>query len=244
MCNKKNCNKITNCSDKKMCNRCKVYLKFENFKMKRDETYQAICIECNQKMLQWRTKNKCEHGRQKSACKECKGGSVCEHDRLRTTCKECKGGAICKHNLHRADCRECKSLNFCEHNKRKNLCRECNFSGWLGKIVSGKFSKIMTSGRTKSREEYLGCDIKSYKIHLEGQFHPGMSWDNYGEWEIDHITAVNYENPTLEQQIARLHYANTQPLWKDENMRKGNKLIYGVIYNHDFHAEFKDCLNN
>lgn len=70
-----------------------------------------------------------------------------------------------------------------------------------------------------------------------------MSWDNYGEWEIDHVVPIKYNKPTLDQQIARLHYTNTQPLWKDDNLSKGNKTIYGVLYNHDFHQEFKDSKN-
>ena len=31
----------------------------------------------------------CEHGRQRSRCKECGGGSLCEHGRMRSRCKEC-----------------------------------------------------------------------------------------------------------------------------------------------------------
>ena len=31
----------------------------------------------------------CPHGRQRSRCKECGGGSICEHDRRRCRCKEC-----------------------------------------------------------------------------------------------------------------------------------------------------------
>ena len=33
----------------------------------------------------------------------------------------------------------------------------------------------------------LGCSIQELKRHLERQFAAGMSWDNYGEWHIDHI---------------------------------------------------------
>ena len=39
----------------------------------------------------------CEHGRQRSHCKECGGASICEHGRRRSKCKECGGGAICEH---------------------------------------------------------------------------------------------------------------------------------------------------
>ena len=37
----------------------------------------------------------CEHGRQRSQCKECGGAGICEHGRVRYQCKEC-GGAIKK----------------------------------------------------------------------------------------------------------------------------------------------------
>jgi hypothetical protein len=52
-----------------------------------------------------------------------------------------------------------------------------------------------------------------------------MSWTNYGEWEIDHIIPLMYENPTLDDIVARLHWTNTQPLWKHENAAKGNRFI-------------------
>ena len=36
---------------------------------------------------------KCEHGRQRSRCKEC-DGSICEHGRERRFCKDCSGGGL------------------------------------------------------------------------------------------------------------------------------------------------------
>ena len=52
-----------------------------------------------------------------------------------------------------------------------------------------------------------------------------MSWDNYGEWEIDHRIPLKYEDPDMDEVIKRLHWTNTQPLWKKDNMKKGNKYI-------------------
>jgi hypothetical protein len=52
-----------------------------------------------------------------------------------------------------------------------------------------------------------------------------MTWDNYGEWEIDHVVPLKFENPTLEQLVERLHYTNLQPLWANENREKSNKWI-------------------
>ena len=40
----------------------------------------------------------CEHGRQRSVCKECGGASICEHGRWRSICKECTGTKRRKHD--------------------------------------------------------------------------------------------------------------------------------------------------
>ena len=49
----------------------------------------------------------CQHGRQRSQCKECGGCSICEHGRSRSRCKECGGGSICQHGRRRSACKEC-----------------------------------------------------------------------------------------------------------------------------------------
>ena len=38
----------------------------------------------------------CEHGRQKSQCKDCKGSGICEHGRRKSRCKNCKGNGIAR----------------------------------------------------------------------------------------------------------------------------------------------------
>jgi hypothetical protein len=62
------------------------------------------------------------------------------------------------------------------------------------------------------------------KAYLEAKFKPGMSWDNYGEWHIDHIIPLNdFELTIREQFLDAVHYTNLQPLWKAENLSKGIK---------------------
>ena len=75
----------------------------------------SISIEPQQKSSVGR--NKCEHNRQRSLCKDCKGSSICEHDRQRSKCKDCKGGGICEHDRVRSRCKECKGGEICEHNR-------------------------------------------------------------------------------------------------------------------------------
>ena len=38
-----------------------------------------------------RKQAQCEHGRQRSQCKECGGSSICQHGRQRSQCIDCKG---------------------------------------------------------------------------------------------------------------------------------------------------------
>lgn len=78
--------------------------------------------------------------------------------------------------------------------------------------------------RKVKTSELLKCDYPTLKKHLEDMFRDGMSWDNYGEWHIDHIIPLSSAN-TEEELIKLFHYKNTQPLWAEENLKKGCKII-------------------
>ena len=57
------------------------------------------------------------------------------------------------------------------------------------------------------------------------QFEPGMTWDNYGEWQIDHIIPCSYFDLTKEEnQRICFNYRNLQPLWASENNKKKAKV--------------------
>lgn len=73
-------------------------------------------------------------------------------------------------------------------------------------------------------DKLLDCSKLELKRHLESQFQPGMSWDNYGQWHIDHIipvSKVNILDETERNKVA--HFTNLQPLWAIDNLRKGNR---------------------
>lgn len=68
--------------------------------------------------------------------------------------------------------------------------------------------------------------LEETRAHLEKQFRPGMSWENYGPvWHVDHIkpcASFDLNNP--EQQAACFHYSNLQPLFAAENLQKGDRV--------------------
>jgi hypothetical protein len=72
----------------------------------------------------------------------------------------------------------------------------------------------------------IGCSYDFLKEHLEKQFISGMTWENYGYygWHVDHKIPLASAK-TKEELIKLCHYTNLQPLWMDENLSKGAKII-------------------
>ena len=68
----------------------------------------------------------CEHGKQKSRCKECNGSQICQHLRRKSTCKECNGSEICQHSKVKSRCKDCNGSEICQHNKYKSQCPDCD----------------------------------------------------------------------------------------------------------------------
>lgn len=70
----------------------------------------------------------------------------------------------------------------------------------------------------------IGCTIEQFKQHLEAQFQPGMSWNNYGKWHIDHIRpCASFDLSIPEEQRKCFNFINLQPLWAKDNLSKGTK---------------------
>lgn len=76
-----------------------------------------------------------------------------------------------------------------------------------------------------STEKLLGADYKIVHKHIESTFIKGMTWDNYGEWHIDHKIPLASASTEIELKTL-CHYTNLQALWAEDNIRKGDKLNY------------------
>jgi len=71
--------------------------------------------------------------------------------------------------------------------------------------------------------DLLGYSALELKQHLELLFTDGMSWDNYGQWHIDHIKPVSSFNVDTPIHVVN-DLSNLQPLWAT------TREINGVIY--------------
>lgn len=99
--------------------------------------------------------------------------------------------------------------------------------------------KILTSIRTRinhaihegtkgaGTQALLGMEIPEYRIYLQGQFFPGMTWKNYGPvWHIDHKRpCASFDLTDPGQQRECFHWSNTQPMFAKENLQKGEKYV-------------------
>ena len=82
--------------------------------------------------------------------------------------------------------------------------------------------------KTNKTFALLGYSIEELMSHLEKQFTEGMTWDNYGEWHVDHkIPMASFNFETTEDREFKLCWClhNLQPLWGSDNLSKGTKLL-------------------
>ncbi len=72
----------------------------------------------------------------------------------------------------------------------------------------------------------LGCSIDELWVHLESQFQPGMTRDNWGKaWVIDHIYPLAKVNVSDRAQLlAAVNWQNLQPLTPSQNSAKGDSV--------------------
>jgi len=81
-----------------------------------------------------------------------------------------------------------------------------------------------------SWQKLAGYTINDLRDHLESQFANGMSWENMGQWHIDHIIPRSYfefTKPSDEGFKQCWALSNLQPLWAKDNLSKGSSLPTG-----------------
>ncbi len=82
--------------------------------------------------------------------------------------------------------------------------------------------------KKSSTFDLLGYSIEELMTHLETLFTVGMTWDNYGEWHVDHKIPMNSFQFESTDDIGFKEcwkLSNLQPLWGPDNLSKGTKLL-------------------
>jgi hypothetical protein len=194
----------------KICSKCKISKSIDNFYKQHTtkDGYQYQCCACSGKRVKHKidtcnliitTQNELQtrtdrYNKQRIEQQKIKKTKYCKN------AKETRATAI--RNKLKTD-----PLFKLRHNL-KNLIRNS--------IKNNGFKKNTKTARI------LGCSIIEFKEHIKNQFFKGMSWNNYGEWEYDHIRPVSWAKSEFEI-IELNHYSNFQPLWKKDNRSKSNR---------------------
>ena len=67
----------------------------------------------------------------------------------------------------------------------------------------------------------LGCSMNEFKLYIKNQFAPGMTWENYGDWHLDHVIPLaSFDLTNRTELLEAMNWLNYQPLWAIDNLRK------------------------
>lgn len=222
------------CKNKrKLINKKYICIKCKTEFVSLTSTHKKYCKECrknfkreikNEKWNLWYRKNKGYE-------------PVCEVE-----CIICKNKFLRKSIDEKCCSEECKYINRKRKGKEKYILnskaiiekRRNNIEEMIKlKLRVRVRCAVKSQGAHKSKKtmDLVGCTVKELKIHLENQFKPGMSWNNYNRygWHIDHrIPCWIFNLKKEEHQKICFNYKNLQPMWAKENLSKQGKIYYDV----------------
>jgi len=91
----------------------------------------------------------------------------------------------------------------------------------------GVYNSIKKNKNGRNWEGLVGFSLDQLKKHLKKNFLPGMSFENYGEWHVDHILPIskfNFKKARDEDFKKCWALKNLQPLWASDNIKKKDRL--------------------
>lgn len=127
-----------------------------------------------------------------------------------------------------------KCLNYCRNNRKR--IRQYEREKYkndptyrISRLFRNQLRKALKKQQTIKSSSVLklvDCSLTELRQHLQNQFQPGMSWQNHGAWEIDHIQPLSsFDLTQSSEQQKAFHFTNLQPLWQKENRSKHAKVI-------------------
>ena len=118
-------------------------------------------------------------------------------------------------------------INICKRVYQNNR-RKIDSMFRLNKNISSAISRALKENKKGRKwESLVEFTLEDLKKHLEKQFTKKMTWENYGEWHIEHktpISAHNFKKPEHKDFLRCWALNNLQPMWAKENILKGAKI--------------------
>jgi hypothetical protein len=91
------------------------------------------------------------------------------------------------------------------------------------RVASAIYQALKKKKNGRKWEDLVGYTCVDLTRHLERQFVQGMTWDNMGEWHIDHIvpkSTFKYKDADDPEFKACWALTNLRPLWAPDNQTK------------------------
>ena len=150
--------------------------------------------------------------------------------------------AVRKNHAKRRENGKCKAYRstpeYIEKSRRNN--RRYRKNNLFLVSTRSRYSKLIPKlHRHWEADELLGADDVTVRKHIEPKFKEGMTWDNFGEWHLDHTIPCKAKHPLTGDYIFDLskpshqkicfNYQNLQPMWASENCSKQDKIHWSIV---------------
>lgn len=155
-----------------------------------------------------------------------------EYSRINSDKRDARVSAFCKSNpdkvreYKRTYAKSAKGIASARRYREKlSVCDDFKIATASRNMLKRTLSAL---GAKKDSPTFksIGYTQEDLKRHLESYFTDGMTWDNYGEWHIDHVIPVA-EMIRLGVKCPKTINAlgNLRPLWASENLSKGDSFM-------------------
>lgn len=117
-----------------------------------------------------------------------------------------------------------------EHKKEYYRSRYASDENYKASVICRNMLQrtLKATNSTKDTRTYemLGYCNEQLEDSIESKFLEGMSWDNYGDWHIDHICPVTrYIKDRVEDPAIINALDNLIPMWSEHNLEKGDRTL-------------------
>lgn len=150
---------------------------------------------------------------------------ICDEEFDKTCCNK----KICSTECKKIYMRHMDKLSRPKYRERYMTDSEFKIRHKIGGYLQRMIYTRVLSAKTQ-QHRYHPFVINEFKEKFESLFEMKMSWENYGEWHIDHIkplTKFKLVNDDGTENLEMIRLANDlnnlQPLWALDNIKKRDK---------------------
>jgi len=224
----------------KRCSHCKNWKEESEF-CRNKSTKDGLCCQCKSCINEYYKANAKEIKRQGREYRRNHADEIKEYQRTHTEkIKEYKRNYAQSHRKEQKEYYETNKEAIKKQQKRyrethreernkylKNRQRSNPQLKLSHNMSTAIWHSLKSNKNGKHWEDIVGYTQRELRKHLEKQFKEDMTWENYGEWHVDHIIPVsahNYNSYTDIDFKQCWALENLRPMWAHENCKKNNRL--------------------